>query len=146
MNEHLSPGEISQWMVGDRPSGGERHVSGCDACRDEIALLESALREFRGAVHACAVPTVLVLSPKRRLRRAVSWALTAVAASMLLVAVPVYRHRQQAAETARADAILLDQVDAEVSQAVPRPMQPLVPLVSWSSSSEATTKGDGEKQ
>jgi hypothetical protein len=61
------------------------------------------------------------------------WALVA-AALLVLAAVPIYRNaqdRQRQAEIARADALLLEQVDAEVSRAVPRPMEPLVKLVSW---------------
>jgi hypothetical protein len=53
---------------------------------------------------------------------------------LVLAAVPIYRNaqdRQRQAEIARADALLLEQVDAEVSRAVPRPMEPLVKLVSW---------------
>ena len=43
---------------------------------------------------------------------------------------------------ARADALLLEQVDAEVSRAVPRPMEPLAKLVSWDFSS--TDERDGK--
>jgi len=141
MNPHLSAEEISQWMVGERTEERERHVSGCEACAGEIARLESALREFRDAVHGWKGVPALVCSTRRRAPRAARWALAA-AALVLMIAAPVYRHRRQAAEAARADAILLDQVDAEVSQAVPRPMEPLVQLVSWSSSNE----GNGEMQ
>jgi len=65
------------------------------------------------------------------------WALVA-AALLLLSAIPIYRNvqdRQRQAERARADALLLEQVDAEVSRAVPRPMEPLAKLVSWDFSS-----------
>jgi hypothetical protein len=74
----------------------------------------------------------------------VRWALVA-AALLVLAAVPVYRNvqdRQRQAEIARADALLLEQVDAEVSRAVPRPMEPLVKLVSWDFSA---TDGSDEK-
>ena len=65
------------------------------------------------------------------------WALAA-AALLVLAVVPIYRNaqdRQRQAEIARADTLLLEQVDAEVSRAVPRPMEPLVKLVSWDFSS-----------
>ena len=68
-----------------------------------------------------------------------------VAAALLVLAVPIYRNaqdRQRQAEIARADALLLEQVDAEVSRAVPRPMEPLVKLVSWDFSA---TDGRDEK-
>jgi hypothetical protein len=141
MNSHLSAEEISAWTLGDRTAERERHVGCCEACSGEIAKLESAIGEFRGAVrHWRDVPPP-VYARAVRPSRAGRWVLAA-AALALAIAAPVYRHRQEAAETARADAMLLEQVDAEVSQAVPRPMQPLVPLVSWNSSNE----GNGDKQ
>jgi hypothetical protein len=141
MKPHLSAEEIADWMTGERTQDRERHVSGCEACRGEIARMQSALSEFRGAVRAWDSPPALVLHARPRVPRAARW-LLAAAALALSVGAPVYRYRQQAAEAARLDAILLDQVDAEVSEAVPRPMQPLVQLVSWNSSSE----GNGETQ
>src|SRR5208283_5891399 len=79
-----------------------------------------------------------ILSARRGPRiQPMRWALVA-AALLVLAAVPVHRNaqeRQRQAEIARADALLLEQVDAEVSRAVPRPMEPLVKLVSWDFSS-----------
>jgi len=62
------------------------------------------------------------------------WA-TAAAALLGIAAVPVYRHQREDARRAELarDAILLQQVDAEVSEAVPTSMAPLVKLVSWNS-------------
>lgn len=139
MNAHLSSEEISQWLAGERDAARRRHVDGCAQCSGAIERVEGALREFRGSVHAQRVPAPARLL-ERRAPRTARWVL-ASAAVVLAVAAPVYRHRQEAAERARADAILLDQVDAEVSQAVPGPMEPLVQLVSWNSS-----EGNGETQ
>jgi hypothetical protein len=142
MNSHLSPEEISQWILGDRTAERAQHMRECTACSLEVERLESALQEFRSAVHGWSALLPAPASPRRTTpRRVVRWALAA-AALVAIALVPVYRHRQAEAETARADAILLEQVDAEVSQAVPSPMEPLVQLVSWSSSSE----GNGETQ
>jgi hypothetical protein len=65
-------------------------------------------------------------TPRRKL-----W--VAVAALGLLAVVPVYRERQARERAAREqqDAQLLQQVDAEISRAVPGAMDPLVKMVSW---------------
>jgi hypothetical protein len=146
MSRHLSSQEISQWMIGERTPQQEQHVRQCSECGVELARLEAALTLFRGSVrhfssrqsHA-EPPAIASILPARRGSRMqpMRWALVA-AALLVLAAVPIYRNaqdRQRQAEIARADALLLEQVDAEVSRAVPRPMEPLVKLVSWDFSS-----------
>ena len=117
--------------------------------------MEAALALFRGSVrhwsdgHSRAEPPAIGgILPARRgsWAQPLRWAL--VAATLLVLAVvPVYRSvqdRQRQAEAARADALLLEQVDAEVSRTVPRPMEPLVKLVSWDFSS--TDGSDGKSR
>lgn len=61
------------------------------------------------------------------------WSL-AVAALVVLAVIPAWksaRDRRIAAEAARADAILMEQVDAQVSRTVPVTLEPLVSLVAW---------------
>jgi hypothetical protein len=63
-----------------------------------------------------------------------------LAAAVVLSIVPaleMVRDRQQAAQ-ALADAQLLEQIDREVSEAVPSPMEPLTQLVSWGPSQDST--------
>jgi hypothetical protein len=146
MSQHLSSREISQWMIGERTPQQERHVGECSECGAEVARMEAALGLFRGSVRhwssgqsRAEPPAIGSISPARRGLRTqpMRWAL-ATAALLVLAAVPIYRSvqdRQRQAELARADALLLEQVDAEVSRAVPRPMEPLVKLVSWDFSS-----------
>jgi len=146
MSPHLSEREISLWMVGERTPQQEQHVRECSECSAELARLEASLALFRGSVRHWSDRQVRVpghLAPTRGSRgyparpRPLRWALVA-AALLALAAVPIYRNvqdRQRQAEIARADALLLEQVDAEVSRAVPRPMEPLVKLVSWDFSS-----------
>jgi hypothetical protein len=139
MSQHLSSQQISQWMIGERTPQQEQHVGECSQCGAEVARMEAALGLFRGSVRHWSdlqvrVPRPLAPGPRPH---PVRWALAA-AALLVLAAVPVYRSaqdRQRQAEIARADALLLEQVDAEVSRAVPRPMEPLVKLVSWDFSS-----------
>ena len=153
MSQHLSSRQISQWMIGERSPQQEQHVRQCSECGAELARMEAALALFRGSVRHWSSRQVRIprpLAPTRRSRGyparplPMRWALAAVAL-LVLAAVPVYRNvqdRQRQAELARADALLLEQVDAEVSRAVPRPMEPLVKLVSWDFSS---TDGHDEK-
>ncbi len=116
--------------------------------------MEAALELFRGSVRhwsgrqrRAEPPAIGSISPGRwgSSIQPMRWALAA-AALLVLAAVPVYRSvqdRQRQAEIARADALLLEQVDAEVSRAVPRPMEPLAKLVSWDFSS---TEGRDENR
>ena len=146
MSQHLSSPEVSQWMIGERTPQQEQHVRQCPECGAELARMEAALGLFRGSVRHWSDRQVRVprpLTPTRGSRGyparplPVRWALAA-ATLLLLAAVPIYRNvqvRQRQAEIARADALLLEQVDAEVSRAVPRPMEPLAKLVSWDFSS-----------
>jgi anti-sigma factor RsiW len=136
MNEHLSPEDISRWIAGERRGELQRHAGECEACGARLDRMESAIEEFRGSVHdwtaaqSPATPRIVWRSPVRHLVRA--WML-AVASLLILASGPAWWHfRQQAraAEMARADA-LLQQVDAEISRAVPRTMEPLVSLVTW---------------
>jgi anti-sigma factor RsiW len=142
MSQHLSSREVSQWMIGERTPQQEQHVRQCPECGAELARMEAALGLFRGSVRHWSDRQVRVFRPLTPTRGSrgyparplpVRWALAA-ATLLLLAAVPIYRNvqvRQRQAEIARADALLLEQVDAEVSRAVPRPMEPLVKLVSW---------------
>jgi hypothetical protein len=146
MSPHLSSRQISRWMTGERTPQQELHVRECPECGAELARMEASLALFRGSVRhwsdgqrRAEPPAIGSLLTARRGfgMRPMRWALVA-AALLVLAAVPVYRNaqdRQRRAEMARADALLLEQVDAEVSRAVPRPMEPLVKLVSWDFSS-----------
>jgi len=153
MSQHLSSREISQWMIDERTPQQEQHVRQCPECGAELARMEAALTLFRGSVRRWSdgqrraePPASGSILPARRgfWAQPLGWALVP-ATLLVLAAVPVYRNvqdRQRQAEAARADALLLEKVDAEVSRAVPRPMEPLVKLVSWDFSS---TDGRDEK-
>jgi hypothetical protein len=145
MSQHLSSQEISRWMMGERTPQQEQHVRQCPQCGAELARMEAALALFRGSVRqwsgrqSRAEPPGIgsILPARGSSTQPMRWALVA-AMLFVLAAVPIYRNaqdRQRQAEIARADALLLEQVDAEVSRAVPRPMEPLAKLVSWDFSS-----------
>ena len=145
MIEHLSAEQISQWMIGQRPLELQEHVAGCAQCRAELGQLESALSQFRTAMREPAnlVPPPAWGQPEPRPAPWFSWPRLVLTATALLVlaAVPVTwrvrTHQQALREQAAqvADSQLLESVDSEISQAVPQPMEPLVTLATWNSSS-----------
>ena len=151
MNEHLSADQISRWMVGERTGSEERHVGQCARCAAELERLASAIGLFRESARdwsehvAGAQPSWMpgTGGGARAGRRAPGWRrMAAAAALVVLAAIPAARiaHNRQEAERARADAALVEQVDAHISRAVPESMAPLVQLVSWVPNSDAGRK------
>lgn len=138
MNTHFAENDILQWVAGERPSGLGEHLRSCPDCASRIARVDGALADFREAVHgssATPAPALsAILTRRHRPVPMLRWA-TAAAALLGILAIPVYRYQREEARRAElaSDAILLQQVDAEVSEAVPESMAPLVKLVSWDS-------------
>lgn len=146
MNRHLSAEEISALLAGEELSGRRAagHLAECHECRAEVARLESLLLDFgtaaRGLQTASPAFRVPAGMPERRwmtLNRALAGALAAAA----LAVVPVYRMQHRAPPVAQSfevtDAILLQQVDAQLARSIPGSMEPLVALA-WSSADENT--------
>jgi hypothetical protein len=140
MSGHLSQVEISEWLAGIRASGAERHLMECEQCAAEVDWASEPFERFGAATRAWCAAETPVLWPQpatasaRPWRRVAAWGV-ALAAAALLVAAPVYQHRehQRALEIARQDELLLEQVQTEVSRSAPEPMQPLEKLVAWNS-------------
>jgi aryl-alcohol dehydrogenase-like predicted oxidoreductase len=137
MNTHLSPEDISHWLAGERSSEVERHTGECEQCSARLDDMENRLAEFRrtthdwSAAHPVAAPRIDWGQSVRR--TAQRWVLAAASLVILISGSAYWEHARQrarVAEMAREDAIL-KQVDAEISRAVPQPMEPLVSLVTW---------------
>ncbi len=135
MNGHLSREQISQWVAGEQGGPAAEHLRECAACRAEVEKLDQLLGHFRSSVrhwseHQETVPVMRPVSTG--MHHPARWVLVA-AAILVLVTVPAYqtaRERKRAAEQAEADAILMERVDRAVSRTVPRPMEPLIELIS----------------
>jgi len=147
MTEHLPAGRIAECVGGAPTPEAQRHLGECAQCRAGVARLESALGQFREAVRGWSdgqseAALERARAAARRPGRAwFRWPVLA-AAALALIAAPVYktlRDRQRAAQ-ALADAQLLEQVDREVSESVPSPMEPLAQLVSWDSASQDSSQ------
>jgi hypothetical protein len=131
MNRHLSSEQISKWVIGDRTPEAERHAGECAACRGEIERLQGSLTLFRGAVRQLSGGRVGMESraawtPPGRWtawnRHGLRWA--AMAAMVTLLGVfPAYKSWENSRRiaTAKQDAVLLEQVDAELARSVPQP-------------------------
>jgi anti-sigma factor RsiW len=145
MNPHLSERQISAWALGERDAEVGRHADACAACRVELVRVGEALAAFRQSARQwgeremeAGVSPDWTTEPSRpwitfgRLR----WACAVAALSLCVgVTATLWRdHRPAARDAAAADAMLLKQVDADVSQAVPDSMEPLLKLVSWNGS------------
>jgi hypothetical protein len=152
MNRHLSSRQISRWMIGEHTPQEERHVRECPECNAELARLEASLSLFRGSVRQWSDGQSSGRDPEAwKAERARTgfigqprlWALVTPMLLMLAV-VPIYRDaqaRQREAALVKADAVLMEQVDDQLSRAVPTPMEPLVKLVPWSSEENSTEEG-----
>ena len=105
--------------------------------------MELSLGLFRDAVQETPLTAAVWKAPAHR---ASPWpfgmrSIAVTFAVLLLAIVPVYREKQnkaRAEEMAKQDAALLSQVESEIGESVPHPMQPLAKLVSYQSSQEGT--------
>jgi anti-sigma factor RsiW len=154
MSEHFTDGQIAEWVAGERIPEREAHLQGCPACRSQVEDFQTALTGFGASMRAwsdtqyvaAAKTSVKTRSKARPVVRGSLYA-AAVAAAVCLVAALVMFHgallRQGAPADTHAsvtDAVLLRQIDTEVSQTVPHAMEPLTELVSWDSLSEGTSQ------
>jgi predicted anti-sigma-YlaC factor YlaD len=141
MNRHLSERQMSEWSLGERSPEVEWHVGECPACRAELDRSAGALAAFRQSARQWSDEQLLAAPPDAwRVDRARPWITLrglrwacAVAIMFLCAGGSVVwrNHRSEAADAAAADAMLLKQIDSDVSQPVPDSMEPLMKLVSW---------------
>jgi len=140
MNRHLSSEQFSWWMAGEHTAAEEQHTEECLACGAELARMEQALSLFRDSARELArqnsSEACNVWSAKQARYgfgvQPLRWMAAAVLMVFLLVAIPMQmskRNRQREAGAAQIDTALLEQVDTEVSRAVPATMEPLATLV-----------------
>jgi hypothetical protein len=145
MNNHLTARQVSEWVLGDRSREAELHFRACPSCQEEIGRLEASLRSFRSSVRHWSedqLPSSPVL-PQAWRDSARSWVMglcwaAAAIVLCLLIGRLTYHPIASPTQTAAADAVLLAQIDQEVSQTVPDSMEPLTQLVSWDRNASAS--------
>jgi hypothetical protein len=160
---HLSPWEQEECVI-DRPTPQMlRHLNECAECRGAVEGLERSTAIFRGAAREWSAES-LAARPRqlqgtggaRRPATALRWAIVGVLPLVLMVLVflgfhpsprpvrPVAAINTVTNETNRDDA-LLEQVDEQLSVAVPASMESLTHLVSTGSGSGPGADARGGK-
>jgi hypothetical protein len=155
---HLSPWAQEEYVLGQRTPETLRHLTECAACRAAVARLEHGVAIFRSAAldwsSEClsARPQQPVTSSRRGLPViALRWAVAAALPVLLLIFALVSFHPSSTRPVHTAaeisDDALLEQVDQQLSVAVPSSMESLTHLVTTESGegSVAATSGAGSK-
>ena len=135
MSPHLSSDQLSEYILGQPSLLVARHIQDCPACRSELMQFREALGEFRGAVRAFSeVQAEQALATSHTIPDPRSWAVSQQLTWALLIAavcvIASFVAPRHGAESAvGADAVLLNQVDVQVSRTAPSSMEPLMKLV-----------------
>ena len=133
---HLTPDSVSKLMIGEATEGERQHAAECTQCALELRRLKETFFGFGHSVRAWAAKSGEALVPEQRLLRnshpgmsfsPLRWALVSVLL-ILLIALPLYRSGRDERRRAKEleDTLLLEQVNKQLSRAVPSPMEPFV--------------------
>jgi hypothetical protein len=137
---HLSSEQISSLLAGNATPETQHHAGTCPECAAEVRSQNEMLSVFGESLHRWSADNGEALIPGQAFLRnesrtfrigPIRWAVAA-AALIVLIVIPLYRNatqRHREAETFE-DTLLLEQVNAQLSRAVPAPMEPLMKLVS----------------
>jgi hypothetical protein len=152
---HLSVWEQEEYIL--QQSADQRtlrHLEECAQCRDSVARLEEGLAVFRGAAMKwsseclAARPAQLRLVPERR-PSTFRWAFAAMIPLVLLLLALLPLHlsapRPSRPTAQISDDALLEQVDEQVSVAVPSSMESLTHLVSAGTEAGDASSGRGSR-
>jgi hypothetical protein len=154
-SNHLSAWEQEEYVIEQRTPGMLRHLTECAQCRKAVEELEHSLTSFRSAAMQLGSQS-LAERPQRefvvstRQLPPFRWAFAALIPLLLLVLVLLPFHpsnpSRPPARAHMSDDALLDQVDEQVSVAVPSSMESLTHLVSTGSESRGDTSAPGSKR
>ena len=154
-SNHLSAWEQEEYVLDQRTPQMLRHLTECDQCRAAVAQLEHGLGVYckaavQWSAESLATRPQQFITARRQPILSLRWAMAAIIPIVLvLIALLPFRASSprpaQPAAQIRNDAgddALLDQVDAQISAAVPSSMESLTHLVSTSNG----TAAKGSKQ
>ena len=155
---HLSPWEQEEYVLRQRTPEMLRHLTECAGCRAAVARLEHGVAIFRSAAvewsSECLAKRPQEFNPSAQRRLpvfALRWAVAAVLPVLLLVFALLSFHPSSTRPVHTASQIsddaLLEQVDQQLSVAVPSSMESLTHLVTTESGegSVAETSAGGSK-
>ncbi len=150
MNQHLSSEQISKCVAGEATPEERSHLGECEACGADLARLEAAVGSFRDTVRHWSEQTRSEQTRSEQTRSEPNSAATrqtladssrnkpilvqvlrfaaAAAIVVIMVGVPMWRLKQQRADLANQDDVLLEQIASGLSRSVAQPMQPLTRL------------------
>jgi anti-sigma factor RsiW len=130
---HLCSKQLSECALGEPSPDARQHLEDCPACRAELEHFHEVLSGFRGAVRYWSENQAnAALAVHARSSESRSWigahqfALALLLAAVCILASVVWHGGGGATSN---DAVLLNQVDTEVSRSVPSSMEPLMKLV-----------------
>ena len=152
---HLSVWEQEEYILQQTADQRTlRHLEECAQCRDSVARLEEGLAVFRGAAMKwsseclAARPAQLRFVPERR-PSTFRWAFAAMIPLVLLLLALLPLHlsapRPSRPTAQMSDDALLEQVDEQVSVAVPSSMESLTHLVSAETDAGEAGSGRGSR-
>lgn len=140
---HLSAWEQEEYLLNERTPEMMRHLTVCAECQDAVQRLEDGIGTYRRAAVEWSAECLAtrphrlqVLSLRDRPAMLWRWALAAMVPLVLLWSLlPLFHSRPQPSRPAAtiSDDALLDQVDEQLSVAVPDSMESLTHLVSTQS-------------
>jgi hypothetical protein len=146
-DQHLSVWEQDEYILeasaGQQSPRTMRHLAECSQCRAAVENLEQGIAGFKAvatqwsAQQLAQRPQALLVVPARRLS-AFPWAFAAMIPVLLCISMLIPFHSKSTPRPATqisADA-LMDQVDEQVSVAVPSSMESLTHLVTSSGPAE----------
>ena len=138
MNGHLSEDQISKLLSGQATAEECGHSQVCDRCRQQVtqlaetlSILGESVRHWASESKGAAVPADFLRSrpgaPRFRYFRRIA----AVAVLAIIVLIPLYWNVPVSPrKTSDAeDAILLEQINAQLSRDVPAPMESFMNMV-----------------
>jgi hypothetical protein len=159
MSAHLTHEELTDNLLGVSSFTVNAHLLNCPACANELSHMKSTIAGFRGAANAWS-ENALAKAPKEQafsrtssptLRWVLAAAMIALIASLTFYIRGRGENQANTASTAspvitvespqlqiEKDNQLLSEVDTELTEAVPAPMQPLRLAESTAASASVT--------
>jgi len=148
MNEHLTHQELTDHLLGTRSATVEAHLSTCSACSKELYQFRESLGTFRAAVHNWSEAERPVQRHVFSVPRSFDWLLVGAMALVLLTFslifwgdrsdtiakdpfqqtpqnVVVEQPSENSLAQIQQDNELLSNINQELSEGLPAPMQPL---------------------
>jgi len=143
MNEHLTHQELTDHLLGTRSATVEAHLSTCTACSKELYQFRESLGTFRAAVHNWSEAERPVQRQVFPVPRSFDWLLVGSMALVLLTFSLVFWGdrpdtkvnvdpgpttnlvAQNSEAQIQQDNELLSNINQELSEGLPAPMQPL---------------------